>query len=352
MKKIKIIVPTILIFALSGNLFSQSWNNMNGGFVGDSSSTPTIPGVRSIIRFQGKIIATGTFAQAGSTMVNNIAEWDGNQWQPMGVGLWGLSPYPDAQGITLIAYHNALFVTGSFDGAGGAFHSDTFHIVRSIAKWDTTDWFKVSPSHFSGFNSIATASIEYHNNLYIGGGFSVAIDTAGIHPAQGIARWNDTVFSACGTLWSNNSSGNFHPRTGVVYNNKLIIGGFFNSINGSAYGTYGYVGAWDDTNWSTLSTGLNNSVFALTVFNGELYAGGAFTATGSGSPIKYVSKWDGTQWLPVGEGLNDTVITLCVDSLHNKLYAGGSFTQTGLGVSAKHLAEWTGTNWVEVGGGT
>lgn len=91
--------------------------------------------------------------------------------------------------------------------------------------------------------------------------------------------------------------------------------------------------------------------FLLAVYNGELYAGGNFTATGDGTPVNHVAKWNGNQWLPVGEGLNDSVWVLCVDSAQNKLYAGGFFTQTGLGQPAKHIAEWNGTSWQEIGGG-
>ena len=115
---------------------------------------------------------------------------------------------------------------------------------------------------------------------------------------------------------------------------------------------YGYIGAYNDTIWSTLSVGLNAPVFALSVFNGDLYAGGVFTATGDGlTLLNHIAKWDGIQWSAVGEGLNDTVLTLTVDSAQSKLVAGGLFTQTGLGITAKHLAEWNGTNWQELGGG-
>jgi hypothetical protein len=137
------------------------------------------------------------------------------------------------------------------------------------------------------------------------------------------------------------------------YNNELILAGEFNSINGSPYGSYGFIATWNDTSWTALGTGLNAPIISVTVFNNELYAGGLFTATGDNiTPLNHIAKWDGTQWLPVGEGLNDTIYTLFVDTLQNKLYAGGTFTQTGLGVQAKHIAQWTGTNWQELNGGT
>ena len=356
MKTIKIVF-LILYITCSTKLFSQVWDNMDGGFTGTDSFNlqNTTSGLRKIIPYNNKIIVTGHFLNASNTVLSNTAQWDGVHWQSMGVGIWSEISYPTAYGLNLVDYNNKVYVMGSFEGVAGAYHYDTTHYASRISKWDGLDWQPLTPPDpgpvYSGFNSIATSATVYHNNLYIGGGFSYAFDSSGLHPAFGMARWNDTVFSNCGTFFSNNSSGNFHQRAGVVYNNKLIVGGFFNSIDSSPFGYYGYVAAYNDTVWSTLSTGLNNTVYALTVFNGELFAGGCFTATGSSVPVNYVSKWDGIQWLPVGEGLNDTVWSLSVDSVNNKLIAGGAFTQTGLGLTAKHLAEWNGTNWVEVGGG-
>ncbi|MBK8982239.1 MAG: hypothetical protein IPM38_07930 [Ignavibacteria bacterium] len=53
--------------------------------------------------------------------------------------------------------------------------------------------------------------------------------------------------------------------------------------------------------WSGLSTGMNDWVHALTVYNGELIVGGQFTSAG-GIPANYIAKWNGSSWSPLGAG--------------------------------------------------
>jgi hypothetical protein len=89
-------------------------------------------------------------------------------------------------------------------------------------------------------------------------------------------------------------------------------------------------------------------VGALTIFNGELIAGGSFTTAGGISASK-IARWDGTDWQPLGSGMNDSVRSLTV--YNGELIAGGYFTTAG-GVSANHIARWNGTTWQPLGTGT
>jgi hypothetical protein len=344
-------ITILFLFYFSIISSAQTWHTMGLGVGGTIAAAPT---VATIYYYNGKITISGFFKKSGSTILNSVGQWDGNQWQPMDTGIFDVLLSGDSGiGHDLLEYKNKLYLTGSFTGAGGINESDTNHYAKNITKWDGANWQPIDGRKGDGFYGGGGTFQTYQNDLFIGGGFNVCLDTFGFHSTTTIAKWNDTTFTAVGQFHSNHPSGDDYVQDLCIFNGKLIAGGFFNSINSSPYGSYGYIAAYvSDTTWDTLSTGLNNAVWALTVFNGELYAGGMFTATGNGTPANHIAKWDGTQWLPVGEGLNDTIYTLCVDSLQNKLYAGGAFTQTGLGQPAKHIAEWTGTNWVEVGGGT
>ena len=304
--------------------------------------------------YDSKITIGGYFKKAYSTVFNSVAQWSFNNWEPMTTGLWvGDGTVDDSAGgaRTFKQYLNYLYVGGATNGAGGIINQSS-HSAYNIAKWNNIDWFPLSPpTQPCGVNNTCTSLEVYKNNLYLGGWFNLSEDTAGLHTTPQIARWNDTVFSPAG-LFSGDFSG-----AGLMclhlYQNRLVAGGFFSAIDGSPYGTYSGIAAYNDTIWNTLGNGFNNAVYALTVYNDTLYAGGIFTTSRDGTtPLNHIAKWTGTTWQQVGEGLNDTVYTLTVDSVNNKLYAGGGFTQTGLGVTAKHLAEWTGTNWQEVGGGT
>ena len=82
---------------------------------------------------------------------------------------------------------------------------------------------------------------------------------------------------------------------------------------------------------------MNNDVYALTVYDNKLIAGGVFWTAG-GVAAKYIAAWDGSSWLPLGSGMNNTVSALTV--YDNKLIAGGYFTTAGGKVSA-YVARWT-----------
>lgn len=131
-----------------------------------------------------------------------------------------------------------------------------------------------------------------------------------------------------------------------VYDGNLIAGGFFTTVGGVSAN---YIAHWNGTNWSPLSTGMNAGVRALTVYNGKLIACGAFSNAG-GSSVSSVAQWDGLSWAPVGTGVvfNGPVTDLAV--FNGKLIAGGIFTTVG-GVGANRIAQWDGTSWAPMGSG-
>ena len=338
-----------IIFFLSVQIYSQQWYAMgNIDTLGPNGNK----GVCTINQFNNKITIGGFFKSSGTIILNSIARWNSNQWQPMSTGVWdNASAQGEGSVVGFSKYHNKLYCVGGFEGAGGSVFNSN-HYAYNIAKWDTIDWYYLTQPG-DGFNQGAGAVGVYHNNLYAGNFAGTAFDSSGIIAAQGIVKWNDTVFSAVGQLAGDFPPGYFGAMAFTNFNNQLVVGGYFTSINGTPYGTYNGIATWNDTVWSVMGNGFNNAVLALTVFNGEVYAGGIFDSSRDGSTVlNHIAKWNGTTWVQVGEGLNDTVYALTVDSVHNKLYAGGGFTQTGLGVPAKHIAEWTGTNWQEVGSGT
>lgn len=99
--------------------------------------------------------------------------------------------------------------------------------------------------------------------------------------------------------------------------------------------------------WSGLSYGMDHWVHALTVYNGELIAGGQFTNAG-GQPANYIAKWNGYSWSPLGSGTNAEVDALTV--FNGQLVAGGRFTLAG-GVEVNFIAQWDGTSWNDDLGG-
>ncbi|HEX7585125.1 MAG TPA: hypothetical protein VF373_10585, partial [Prolixibacteraceae bacterium] len=67
---------------------------------------------------------------------------------------------------------------------------------------------------------------------------------------------------------------------------------------------------------------MDECVYALASYNGELYAGESFVMAG-GNPANYIAKWNGSAWSPLGTGTNGTVNSLAV--YNSELYTGGLF---------------------------
>ena len=49
---------------------------------------------------------------------------------------------------------------------------------------------------------------------------------------------------------------------------------------------------------------MNDSVYALTVYDGKLIAGGYFTTAGDVSANR-IASWDGSSWSPLGSGMGE-----------------------------------------------
>jgi hypothetical protein len=124
----------------------------------------------------------------------------------------------------------------------------------------------------------------------------------------------------------------------TVYNNELIAGGNFTTAGGVSAN---YIARWNGTRWAPLGSGMNDAVRDLTVYNGELIAGGRFTTAGGVSASR-IARWDGTSWAPLGSGMGggqryDHVEALTV--YNGELIAGGWFTTAG-GNASDFWARW------------
>jgi hypothetical protein len=119
------------------------------------------------------------------------------------------------------------------------------------------------------------------------------------------------------------------------------------------------IARWDGDAWSTLGSGMNADILAMTVFDDgagdgpALYAGGIFTSAG-GMPASRIARWNGTSWSSLGANISTVVYALAVfdDGTGGgpALYIGGGFSTAG-GVLASHIAKWDGTSWAALDGG-
>lgn len=192
-------------------------------------------------------------------------------------------------------------------------------------------------SNLDGKSQIQEAVFNgtYNKHLYAGGSFSGS-------PADYLAKWDGNTWSAV-NLGTN----------GIVYaltlmNGDLYAGGNFLSTIGTAVN---YIAKWNGNSWSPLiedaNNGVSSTVYALYSIGSDLYVGGAFINAGGIATADYIAKWNGV-WTSLGSGTNGAVNT--ITSLGTDLYAGGTFT-TADGNLANRIAKWNGTTWSALGSG-
>ncbi|HWY37855.1 MAG TPA: T9SS type A sorting domain-containing protein [Bacteroidia bacterium] len=242
----------------------SSWSPLGAGL--DSLTGLTV--IKSLAVYQNELYAGGIFSNSGGTQISNIAKWNGTSWQPVGTGINGVV-------AALCVYKNELYAGGNFTTAGGV-------PVKNIARWDNTNWHNVNGGvNYTGAISICALQV-YSGQLYAGGTF----DTAGVIHVNNIARWDSTN-------WSNVGGGAIN-YTGAIsicaftnYSGGIVTGGSFDTLGAIPAN---FIGSWNNTNWSTFSTGMNNTVYALETMGDTLYAGGVFTTAG-GITSAFVSQW-------------------------------------------------------------
>jgi hypothetical protein len=258
-------------------------------------------------------IGGANFTTAGGAMVSSLATWNGNVWSAMGSGLSDSA--------------NALAVSGTTLYAGGLF---------GVEMWNGSSWSPLG----SGVDGPVWSLLLSGTNLYVGGAF----DTAGGVAANCIAQWNGSTWSALGLgmLGSVNAL--------AMIGNYLYAGGSF--IDAGGVEDNQNLAVWDGSSWWTL--GVNGTVDALAVSGRNLYAGGQFTSA-NGLAATNVAKWTSSSpfawsgsWSALGSGVNGRLWSLAVNG--SGLYAGGQFSRAG-GVAATNIAQWSGDSWLALGPG-
>lgn len=177
--------------------------------------------------------------------------------------------------------------------------------------------------------------------LYVAGSFRFAGNVI----ANNIAKWDGAEWHAMdiGLLGFAPDFSEVNALT--VWNGQLIAGGSFTMPGGSR------VARWTGTHWEPIGHLIGGvaggaSVNALTVFEGNLVAGGDFYyANPAQTFVRNVMWWDGELWQPFGAGpsLSSAVNALAVHD--GSLVAGGYSSNLG------YVARWNGQQWQALGGG-
>ena len=225
------------------------------------SLNPGIPGANGVVWAMAldgndNVYVGGTFSIIGTVAANNIAKWDGSAWSALGSGM-------NYDVSALATSGTNLYAGGDFGTAGG---------VRTggIAKWNGSAWSPLGEGPDGSVRALAMSGTD----LCVGGWFNAA----GGMTAYNIAKWDGTAWSALG-------SGMDDPWWGpsvnalAVSGTDLYAGGYFSTAGGLPAN---YIAKWNGSSWSALGSGMDGRVRALVADGaGHLFVGGDFYFAGT-----------------------------------------------------------------------
>ena len=287
----------------------------------------------------------------------------GYNWDPDGAGPAG--PLFAFGGFFELAECTGAQSVATYDPATGAFSalgSGLFHEVDaltglpngnlvagggaaglsgSVDVWNGVSWGNIAaPLSTNGY--VWSLTTLPNGDVVAGGDFTMIDSVA----ANRIARWN-------GASWSPLGAG-FDGRVlslNVSPSGSLIASGWFTSSGGVLMD--GGIAEWNGTSWVSLNPGTTLVPIQITVAqqqtSGDILAGGAFFDPAMGAPV-LVARWTASSgWQPLGAGPDGPVVA--ITALPNgNVIAGGAFTAAG-GVPANNVACWDGVSWSAIGGG-
>ena len=306
----------------------QSWKSLVNGVYNSYSRQVYCLGVH-----HGELIAGGELLVDVSPfqVPHSIARWNGSSWTQLGLGFVGLV-------FAVAEFSDELIAGGRFGYINGA--SATL-IVNNIARWNGSSWSQLAGGGVTGGKGEVRALCEFNNELIVAGDFTMA----GVVSANNIARWNGASWQPLGNGVSGGVSYST-VRALTVYNGNLIAGGDFRTAGDVAAN---YIARWDGTTWHPLGTGMastgfggNASVVALTVYDGELYAGGQFALAG-GAQVNFIARWNGAEWSSLDTGVGgvsgNAPPVKALAEFHGELIVGGAFAFSG-NVYSGNWARW------------
>lgn len=315
------------------------------GVLQQTPSTQTVAASASVVFDDGSgpaLYVGGHFDHAGDTVVRNIARWNGTTWSDVGGGV------ADPVGTESVAQILALAVFDDGSGpalyAGGNFTTAGTSPANHVAKWNGSTWSALGTGVESGTPGPVRALCAFDDGsgpaLYVGGQF----DHAGGVLARKVARWNGVAWSSVG---AGDALGGGEVFALAVYDDgagpALFAGGSLTFPSGPFF--TGFV-RWDGISWTAPGPLDWETVRALSVYDDG--AGAALYVSGNASGAGIV-RWDGSTTTTIATqsarslGVHD-------DGAGAQLVAGGHFDTIGA-VAAKNIARWNGSSWSALAAG-
>jgi hypothetical protein len=340
-----------------------SWVPLGSGVDGPVHALAVLP--------DNRLVAAGSFGNAGATVAGGIAAWNGIAWQPLGAGVAG-----GAIESLVVGTGGDLFAGGTFTQAGGV-------PASLVARWDGSAWSPLgagltpaaaTPVLLPGVRDL---DILPNGDLIAVGGFTGSGPTA----AEQVARWDGVAWSGVNPPWTLTANGVLHSLTrsaggvvvagsdtpsilhrfdGVAWTALPAPVGEPGIVEELANGdlilitTTGAVRRLRGTTWTSLGgfalpSGQRPCVVDLPGSPaGHFVLGGSFTAI-PGVRTASIATWNGAAWTGSAPFF-DNVVRCSVAGPDGTIYLGGDFTSVG-GAPIQRVVRFDGVAWSQVGGG-
>lgn len=261
-------------------------------------------------------------------------------------------------------YFNGAVLTIAFDSGFGMYVGGTFTVINGetdynrVAKFDiTTAAGVLDPKKFAFNGHVYALAVDTADNLYVGGAYfrySISYTYRYLMKFDNnldLVEWKPLLNDVVNSL--------------NIYDGKLYVGGAFTSVDGDTdyahlvrFDNLGGTPALDETFVTAIDSG---TVYAMTVADDILYAGGYFPTAHGETAFRHVIAYDtATGLLVSGYGaflpyVNDrvnAVATVADTDVH--ILLGGRFTRVagidrGCAVSVDNAGAWEGSYGVPWG---
>jgi len=265
----------------------------------------TTPGVYGMVLGGDNYLYAGGQFVASDTTLNNVAQWNGNDWEPMGNGLRVTTDGNVVQDMVIgndfiggddLNYgDDTVYALGGFVGTCATLAcSSTGRTAAGVAQYSQADdtWYPVGTgamsTAFGGVVPQAYSGAYIDDTLYIGGSFN---GVGGVTVAN-IAQWSAASGAwrpvgqgiQANSQWDGVFSMAVHPVTKDLY----VGGQFAQPVGGST--SMGGIVKWDytDDTWYAVGTGLtggNTDDIAFSADGETMYIGSWDTAPNIGGTL-------------------------------------------------------------------
>lgn len=298
----------------------------DGYWVQMSGLNPLYGTVNAVLVVENNVFVGGSFIWSdGNNNANNIAQWNGSNWETFDSGLNNMVNELAVSG-------KYVYAAGKFTNAGGNPEADY------IARWNGSQWEPLG----SGLNNEVYAMALSGDYLYAAGKFT---DAGGNPDADYLAKWNGFYWEPVGNIYQDDSTVSIYDIE--ISDQCIYIGGSFTDLNGNP--DLDNIAKWNGMSWEGIGSGLNGKVNSICVMENDIIAGGRFTDAGGNQFADKIARYNGYKWSPLGSG-TDTVFCIEVVDIvasDNFIYACDYVVNPNNQFCV--LKKWNGSEWENLG---